>query len=145
MCASNYPLWTNLKLEDRCSFFPVMAPAGICGSGANRGISVSHLISVVMWVNDGWIEAPFACEHLPRDSVSFKLCNLPVILDLKVEYVSHGIINRFIAFEITAFWPLPGKWRVMLCVKMRIESGKGKRGNLLLTDSCGGETSSLLV
>ena len=52
-----------------------------------------------------------------RDSIPFKLCYLPVISDLKVEYVSHVIINSPTAFEITGFRPLSEKQGVMLSIK----------------------------
>ena len=52
-----------------------------------------------------------------RASIPFKLCYLPVISDLKVEYVSHVIINSLTASEISGFRPLSEKQRVKLSIK----------------------------
>ena len=52
-----------------------------------------------------------------RAFIPFKLCYLPVISDLKVEYVSHVIINSLTASEITGFRPLSEKQRVKLSIK----------------------------
>ena len=52
-----------------------------------------------------------------RDSIPFELCYLPVISDLKVEYVSHVIINSPTTFEITGFRSLSEKQKVKLSIK----------------------------